>query len=85
MSVLLKRLGRLWMTECVVVCFVCSAWGSPAVVHAGWMAGEEHTQVAHRHIHKRRCDWWFDSDQSFLAFAASKPALSASTAAESGW
>jgi hypothetical protein len=66
----------------MVVWFVCSGWGSPAVVHAAWMAGEERKQVAHTHIHKQRCDWWVGSAQSFLVFGR---ALSASTAAESAW
>jgi hypothetical protein len=65
-SVLLKRVGRLWMTECMDACFVCSGWGSPAVVHAAWMAGEKCKQVAHSRIHKPRCDWWVGSGQSFL-------------------
>jgi hypothetical protein len=52
----------------MVVWFVCSGWGSPAVVHAAWMAGEERKQVAHSHIHKQRCDWWVGSAQSFFGF-----------------
>lgn len=50
----------------MVVWFVCSGWGVPAVVHAAVMAGGERTQVAHRHIHKPACDWWVGSAQSFL-------------------